>query len=87
MERLLRHAIIASGIKFSRHQNDATAVEDIAEESIKLMHRLYIFFDLKLIVRFDFVITFMTVYFCRTTNSVSYTIMYTSITIASQKIC
>lgn len=86
MEGLLRHTVIASGIKFSWHQHDTTAMEDIAEKRIKFMHRHYVFFDFELIVRFDLVIAFMAIYFCGTTNSISYAIIYTRITIANQKI-
>lgn len=76
MEGLLRHAIIARGIEFSRHQYDTTAMEDIAEKSVKFMHRHYVFLNFKLIVRFDFMITFMSIYFCGTTNGVSCNYLY-----------
>lgn len=76
MKRLLRHAVITSGIGLSRHQHNATTLEDIAEESVKFMHRHYILLNLKLFVRFDLIIAFMIVYFRGITNGVSYA-MYT----------
>jgi len=76
MKRLLRHAVIASGIELSRHQHDATTLEDIAEESVKFMHRHYVSLNLKLVVRFDLVIAFMIVHFRGITNAVSYAIVY-----------
>lgn len=74
MEGLLRHAVIASGIELSRHQYDAAAVKDIAEKSVKLVHRHYVLLYLKLVVRLDLMIAFMAVYLGRTTNGVSYAI-------------
>lgn len=76
MKWLLRHAVVASGIEFPRHNHDATAAKNAAEKKVQLMHRYYVLLDLKLIVRFYLVITLMTVNLRRGTNGISYPIIH-----------